>query len=127
MVTVDGDYYRRRSEVPAATFAVAHPSGCRRHLPFTGSWVTTGLLPGPPFASQNSRGYFRRPSARGPSSSRNHVHRFDLRKLIWCHLKRLTGTKRLCGQVLCRLKRFLVHGIVARGQRMEINGAGKSL
>ena len=40
-----GDYrqWRRRLEVPAATFAVAHPSGCRRHLPFTGSWVTTGL------------------------------------------------------------------------------------
>ena len=62
-----------------STFAVAHPSGCRRHLPFTRSWVTTGLLPGPPSASQNSRGYFRRPSARGPCSSRNHVHRFDLR------------------------------------------------
>ena len=30
-------------EVPAETFAVAHPSGCRRHLPFTRSWVTTGL------------------------------------------------------------------------------------
>ena len=35
--------YRRRTEVPAETFAGAHPSGCRRHLPFTGSWVTTGL------------------------------------------------------------------------------------
>ena len=35
--------YRRRREVPAATFAGAHPSGCRRHLPFTRSWVTTGL------------------------------------------------------------------------------------
>ena len=43
MVKVDSDYYRRRAEVPAATFAVAHPSGCRRHLPFTRSWVTTGL------------------------------------------------------------------------------------
>ena len=40
-----GDYrqWRRRLEVPAATFAVAHPSGCRRSLPFTGSWVTTCL------------------------------------------------------------------------------------
>ena len=35
--------YRRRPEVPAETFAGAHPSGCRRHLPFTRSWVTTGL------------------------------------------------------------------------------------
>ena len=40
-----GDYrqWRRRLEVPAATFAVAHPSGCRRLLPYTRSWVTTGL------------------------------------------------------------------------------------
>ena len=43
MVKVDSDYYRRRAEVPAETFAVAHPSGWRRHLPFTRSWVTTGL------------------------------------------------------------------------------------
>ena len=43
MVKVDSDYYRRRAEVPVETFAVAHPSGCRRHLPFTRSWVTTGL------------------------------------------------------------------------------------
>ena len=43
MVKVDSDYYRRRAEVPTETFAVAHPSGCRRHLPFTRSWVTTGL------------------------------------------------------------------------------------
>ena len=57
--------YRRRTEVPAETFAGAHPSGCRRHLPFTRSWVTTGLLPGPPSASQNPRGCFRRPE--GPS------------------------------------------------------------
>ena len=48
--------YRRRREVPAATFAGAHPSGCRRPLPFTGSWVTTGLPPEPPVASQYPRG-----------------------------------------------------------------------
>ena len=35
--------FRRRAEVTAETFARAHPSGWRRHLPFTGSWVTTGL------------------------------------------------------------------------------------
>ena len=31
------------AEVPAETFAGAHPSGWRRLLPFTRSWVTTGL------------------------------------------------------------------------------------
>ena len=31
------------TEVPAETFAGAHPSGWRRLLPFTRSWVTTGL------------------------------------------------------------------------------------
>ena len=35
--------FHRRAEVTSETFAVAHPSGWRRHLPFTGSWVTTGL------------------------------------------------------------------------------------
>ena len=60
-----------RAEVPTETFARAHPSGCRRHLPFTRSWVTTGLhrdlrpplivmwilgvTPSP--ASKNRRGY----------------------------------------------------------------------
>ena len=34
--------FHRRAEVTAETFAGAHPSGWRRHLPFTGSWVTTG-------------------------------------------------------------------------------------
>ena len=37
---------RRRTEVPAETFAGAHPSGWRRHLPFTESWVTMGLRRG---------------------------------------------------------------------------------
>ena len=36
------------TEVPAETFAGAHPSGWRRLLPFTRSWVTTGLSPGSP-------------------------------------------------------------------------------
>ena len=43
-------------EVPAETFAGAHPSGWRRHLPFTGSWVTTGLRRDFPTASKKTHG-----------------------------------------------------------------------
>ena len=43
-------------EVPAETFAGAHPSGWRRHLPFTGSWVTTGLRQDLPTASEKTHG-----------------------------------------------------------------------
>ena len=43
-------------EVPAETFAGAHPSGWRRHLPFTGSWVTTGLRRDLPTDSKKTHG-----------------------------------------------------------------------
>ena len=47
--------------------------------------------------------------------------------VIWYRENVLDGTKAVFRCTLYHLKRFLVHGIVARGQRMEINGAGKSL
>ena len=46
------------TEVPAATFAGAHPSGWRRLLPFTRSWVTTGLRRDLRYAYDYSRGFF---------------------------------------------------------------------
>ena len=58
--------YRRRTEVPAETFAGAHPSQ-RSWVPFTRSWVTTGLPPEPPVASQYPRGARGSGSRHGPS------------------------------------------------------------
>ena len=46
------------AEVPAETFAGAHPSGWRRLLPFTRSWVTTGLRRDLRSAYDYSRGFF---------------------------------------------------------------------
>ena len=46
------------AEVTAETFAGAHPSGWRRLLPFTRSWVTTGLRRDLRYAYDYSRGFF---------------------------------------------------------------------
>ena len=107
-----------RAEVPTETFAVAHPSGCRRHLPFTRSWVTTGL----------------HRDLRPPLTSSCGCQVFFVDGLwsifcslpIWYRGNVLSGTKAVYRCILYRLKRFLVHGIVTRDQKMVINGVGKS-